>query len=267
MTLGFELTNNLGTAMRQVAQKATEVSGPLRSKYLEAHAVCVEQELYTGDQLRQADYFLRAAMYKFALAQVSLEQLWTLSYDRRDRMISDALEGSLRRLEADDGETFGIVFGLEQYLLISRTVVDFFKTYICYLLRAPHSGSMSSKSFKKALRSVEDSDARAVQVADYFEKLQATSGGPDDAWLSILVSLRDKVAHRDRVRPCFTGAEKLPTGELFDWPSVRGVTYERFCQKMDNGIFEMFREMFPVLFRRPWVSGPYRPGMFRLTPK
>lgn len=51
--------------MRQVVDAAAKVSGPLWSKFLEAHAVRVEEdaELYEGDQLRQADYFLRAALY------------------------------------------------------------------------------------------------------------------------------------------------------------------------------------------------------------
>lgn len=71
----------------------------------------------------------------------------------------------------------------------------------------------------------------------------------------MLVSLRDKVAHRDRVHPSFTGAEELPTGELFDWPGVKGVTYDCFCQSMDNGIFEMFRELFPVLCGQRWIAG------------
>ena len=262
MTLGFELANEFGASMRHVVDAAAKVSGPLWSKYLEAHAVRVEEdaELYEDDQLRQADYFLRAALYKFKLSKVSLEQLWALSYDRRDRMITDALEGSLRQLDAEDDETFGIVFGLEQYLLISRTVVDFFKIYICYLLRASHTGSMNSKRFRTALGSLDDS--RAAQVLEYFAALEDAERGLD-AWLAVLVSLRDKVAHRDRVRPSFAGTEELPTGELFDWPSVKGVTYDRFCQSMDNGIFEMFRELFPVLYGQPWIAGPYRPGMFR----
>jgi hypothetical protein len=77
-----------------------------------------------------------------------------------------------------------------------------------------------------------------------------------------LVSLRDKVAHRDRVRPTFKGVETLPTGELFDWPTIQGVTYDRFCQTMKNGLFEMLRELFPLLYEREWIAGPYRPGMF-----
>ena len=262
MRLGFEHANEFGTAMRRVVDAAADVSGPLWSKYLEAHAVRVEEdaELYEGDQLQQANDFLRAALYKFKLSQVSLEQLWALSYDRRDRMITGALEGSLRKFDAEDGETFGIAFGLEQYLLISRTVVDFFKIYICYLLRASHAGAMKSSKFRKALGSLED--PRAEQVLDYFAALEDPERGLD-AWLAVLVSLRDRVAHRDWVRPSFTGTEELPTGELFDWPSVKDVTYDRFCQSMDNGIFEMFRELFPVLFGQPWIAGPYRPGMFR----
>lgn len=194
-------------------------------------------------------------MYKFLLAQISLEQLWALSYDRRDRMITGAFENCLRRLDADDDEEMlGITFGLEQYLLLSRTVVDFFKLYICQLLRAPHTGTMSSKSFSRALRQISAEDSRATSILEYF-------GSADNRWLATLVSLRDKVAHRDRVRPVFTSSETLPTGELFDWPSIQGVTIDRFCQSMDNGLFELFRDLFPVLFGRDWIAGPYSPGL------
>ncbi len=243
--------------MRSVTRNASHTTEPLRMKYFEAHKSRTnrDSEAYTGDQLQQADYYLRATMYKSVLAQVSLEQLWALSYDRRDRMITGVFENCLRQLGADDEEMLGIAFGLEQYLLLSRTVVDFFKLYICQLLRAPHTGMMSSKSFTRALRQVSTEDPRAMSVLDYF-------GPGENQWLATLVSLRDKVAHRDRIRPAFTSSETLPTGELFDWPSIQGVTIDRFCQSMDNGLFEMFRDLFPVLFERDWIAGPYRPGLF-----
>jgi hypothetical protein len=166
MSLGFEQESEFGKLMRSVTNKAMRHTEPVRLKYGAAHRIRIEADahLYSGDQARQAEYYLRAAMYKYVLAQVSLEQLWALSYDRRDRMIEDALEQSLQRLTVDDEETLGIAFSLEQYLFIARSVIDFLKLYICYFLRAPHAGSMSSKSFMTSLERVADREPRATHV-------------------------------------------------------------------------------------------------------
>ncbi len=257
MSLGFEKEKEFGNLLRSLTRNAIRHTEPLRLKYAAAHGIRIEEDahLYSHDQVRQAEYYLQATMHKYLLAQVSLEQLWALSYDRRDRMIDDALDRSLQRLTADDEETLGIAFGLEQFLLVSRTLIDFVKLYICRLLRAPHKGSMSSKSFMTALERIADDDPRATPIRDYF-------AASEESWMKTLVSLRDKVAHRDKVRPVFKSGEALPTGDLFDWPTIQGLTYDRFCQSMKNGMFEMLVDLFPLLYAREWIAGPYRPGMF-----
>jgi hypothetical protein len=139
--------------------------------------------------------------------------------------------------------------------------------YICLLLKTGHEGRMSKRKFDKALLNVPTSmNDKAVLIAEYFDtKVFAESTNswlnPED-WGTLLRSLRDKIAHRDRLRPSFDGDETLIGQVLFDWPTLRQTTYDRFCQYMQNGMFELLRESSPILYELEWKPGPYKPGMW-----
>ena len=146
-------------------------------------------------------------------------------------------------------------FALECFVLISRSFLDFYMLYICLLLRTGHKGSMSKSRFFKALEStLEDPfHERASTICDYFENhvFSSSESLSQDNWGSILRSIRDKIAHRDRLHT-YPGQS----------PVIQGNFYEEFCQKMQNGMFELIRETTPVLFNLEWKSGPYREGLW-----
>ena len=141
--------------------------------------------------------------------------------------------------------------------------------YLCFFLRTDHQGSISTEKFFKALGRVQQSPfaEKARKVRDYFDTRVFGSSDwegldPND-WGSLLTSLRDKVAHRDRLRPSFDSEETLIGKVLFDWPTLKSITYDRFCQYMQNGMFAFFTDVSPVLYGLEWKAGLYRPDLWQ----
>ncbi len=120
---------------------------------------------------------------------------------------------------------------------------------------------MQKKDFLKALGKIEQEPfkQRAGNVLAIFQ-------AHDDEWVSLLKSLRDRIAHRDMLSANFESQEKIVTftqpSVLFNWPTIKGRTYDRLCQDSHNGIFLLIVDTLPVLFDIEWKPGPYIPGMF-----
>jgi len=136
------------------------------------------------------------------------------------------------------------------------------------MLKTGHQGSMSKEKFFKSLGSVDQSpfSDKVKKIEKYFHTQVFGSsewyGMNPNNWGSLLVSLRDKVAHRDRLRPSFDSGETLVGGVLFDWPTLRNITYDRFCQYMQNGMFALFTDVSPIIYELEWKAGVYKPDLW-----
>jgi hypothetical protein len=223
---------------------------------------------YTQEEKKQLRYYLKAATYKFYLASMGLEQLWSLSHTKRVELV-EVLQNSLDKLECSDDELLLISYSLENFLFQGRAFLDFYMLYLCFFLRTGHQGSMSSKGFFKALKRTENGGygAKAKKVKHYFENyVFAETGGCNELspnnWGALLVSLRDKIAHRDRLRPSFDGDETLARRVLFDWPTIQRTTYDRFCQNIQNGMFSTVIKVSSIIYELDWKPGPYKPDLW-----
>lgn len=224
--------------------------------------------LYTQPEEQELCYYLKAVSYKFYLATLSLEQLWALSYTKREELLY-ALQNSLDKLECSDDEVLLSSFALESFLVQGKAFLDFYMLYICLVLRTGHKGSISTDKFQKELQKVqrEPFATKAHKVRDYFDtKVFRPRDGKDFVrgdWGTLLQSLRDKIVHRDLLRPSFESSETLLDKVLFDWPTLQGMTYERFCQMMQNGMFCLITDVSPILYNLEWKAGPYRPNLWQ----
>ena len=112
-----------------------------RSADIPLEKLCAMQEIflqrnpdfYTPDELQQVQYYLKAVSYKFHLANLSLEQLWSLSHTKRQELLY-ALQNSLDCLEVSDDGLLLISFVFEGFLLQARTFLDFYMLYLCLFL-------------------------------------------------------------------------------------------------------------------------------------
>lgn len=223
--------------------------------------------LYTLKEQEQLRDYLKVVTYKFHLVNLNLEQLWALSHSKRNQFLF-VLENAIEKLEVSDDELLLISFVLEGFLFQARAFLDFYMLYICLCLKADHPVHMSTNKFFKALDKIEQDPLaeKALEVKKYFtSKVFGTSdweGLNPNNWGDLLRSLRDKIAHKDRLYPSYESDEVLAGGVLFDWPTLRGITYDRFCQYTQNGIFSLLTDVSPILYELEWMPGPYKHGMW-----
>ena len=215
-------------------------------------------------------YYLQAVSYKFHLTILHLEQIWALSEEKR-LQAPYVLANSFDRLETSDSELLAISFAFEGFLLQSRTFLDFYMIYVCRFVKSGFNGSMTFERFFKNLSRARNGPCgeAAKLIGEYFnENVFSQSEGKSLAeteWGTLLISLRDKIAHRDRLHPSFNSRETLTDGILFDWPTLRDTTYDRLCQYFHNGMFALLRETSPILYGLEWKSGPLKSDMWQTT--
>ncbi len=205
------------------------------------------------DQLR---YFLKSVMFKFQLSNLNLEQLWALSEDDRGDLFL-ALENSLDRLDVDDQRLLLISFAFEGVLFQVLSTLDVYMLYISFLLEllpVGYRGRMTESKFTDLLLD-HLSDNMGDKVETTYRYFSKNIFGEDEEkewsyanWGSLVRSLRDKIAHRDRIQPSFDSDERLIDQILFNWPTIRGVTCDYFYQKIHSGLYCMIRDLCPILY-------------------
>lgn len=224
--------------------------------------------LYGQSQLEEIRDYYKSVSVKFYLATLHLEQLWSLSHASRGGLLS-ALENSLDRLEWSDDEKVLGSFALEGFVIQAWTFVYFYMHYILLVLRSEYRGSMTKNKFQRELVKIRQQRfaEKARRVEEYFDTRvfgrPSTTGLVSNDWGTLLESLRTKVTHRDRLRASYEGTETLLDKVLLDWPTLRGETYDRFCQQMQNGMFYMITDLSSILYELEWKAGPYREDLWQ----
>lgn len=223
--------------------------------------------LYSADEVEQLQNYLKSVSHKFYLATLSLEQLWAIG-DAQRLTVLDTIKNGLDRIDCSDDEWLLSSFALEGFLFQSRAFVDFYMLYLSLFLHTGHSGSMSRDTFARCLTRVRDKRflTKANWIAGYFDSRVFREYDPKlfprNDWGSLLKSLRDKIAHRDIIRQTLNSTETLVGDVLFNWPTLQGMTYDRFCQDMQNGMFFLLTDISPVIYELEWKPGPYKPGLW-----
>ncbi len=222
---------------------------------------------YSAEERETIQHYLDSLTHKSHMATLALEQLWALNHDKRNE-IWEAIKFSLDTLKVDDNELTIISFAFETFLFHARAYIDFYMLYICYFLKTGHEGSINHGKFLKELGGVNQSQLaeKANKILEYFDtRVYAKDAGKSfvpSNWGTLITSLRDKVAHRDIIKPSFESKETLAHKILLDWPTIRGMTYARFHQDMQNGMDFLIQDISGILYDIKWIPGPYKSGMF-----
>ena len=203
------------------------------------------------------------------MANYSLEQLWVIRDAKVEANLFEIFNNSITSLKLTDNEVFLQSHILEQFLFQGRSYLDFFMLYLAHFLRTGHTGAISTKKFYKGLSQANPEllDKKAIKVKTYFRENVFSLEKPVDSgqptnWGELLKSLRDRIAHRDRINISMNNREQIMNDILLEMPTLQDLTYERFCQAMNNGMYELIRDLFPILYHLEWQAGPYRNGMF-----
>lgn len=223
----------------------SQVDPPLRKiERMQDLYLAQNANLYTADQTVQIRRWLGAMQYKYLATHVHLEELWTLSMTTRWTLL-ELLEQAVERQNWTNSDlTIGSMY-LENFLLQGRSFLNFYMFYTCLIMNIASPGSITIDAFQAHMRKVKGERfvQRAQAIGSYFETTVFGNG----QWGRLIKDLRDKITHRENLRPSNQGDEVI-LGILLDWPTIRGMTFERFGQIFANGMFEMIRATTPLLF-------------------
>jgi hypothetical protein len=227
--------------------------------YLEENA-----HLYTNDhEVEQIQYYADVVSYKYWLASISIEQLQAVRHSRIDEGILSALENSLDRLDCSDDDRLVVSFALECFLFQAMAFLDLYMIHVCLLLRTGHRGSMRRRVFYRELSNAQQGPFadKAGWVEEYFRsKVFGATYKPAswvrEDWGCLVESLRDRIAHRDRVRPSFDSQETLINSVLLDWPTLQKMTYHSLCEMLRAGMYYLFYDVSAFLYDLEWDTLP-----------
>ena len=208
--------------------------------------------LYDEVRVKEIESSLAAVEQKFALVGYSLEELWNLSMSSRITL-KQLIENSITCHKWRDEDVLLGTAQLQCFLFQARSFLDLWMVHVCTVLRVPKIGKMSREKFNKWLSKIKEEpfESKAFAIQSYFD----SEVFGDNSWGTRLKSLRDKIGHRDKIRPGQDGSETI-LKILLDWPTINGMTFERLAQDFENGAFELFRETAPILYDLEWRSGP-----------
>jgi hypothetical protein len=208
---------------------------------------------YTDPEGQRIEALLSAAVFKFCVAHVHLEDLWTHSMACRWEL-PELIENSVTTHNWNDADVLLGSKLLESFLFQTRAFLDIYMRLGCLILKAADPVKMSRKKFTKAMRSISEEPfkSRAGHLSKYLDEKVFGDG----CWGKVTTQLRDKIAHSDVLRPSGDSTEEIQ-GVLLDWPTIRKLTYDRYCQDVQNGVFDLLVETSEPMFCLSWQSGPY----------
>ena len=228
------------------------------------------RSLYSDDDEQELKSSLSAILFKFRLTNYALLQVWSIRDNKTKEFLYNNFANSSKSFDCTNDEQFLYSALLEQFLFQGRAFLDFYMIYIILLLKVDDRGYVNKKKFEKLLQSAQPPfDSKASTALKYFQENvfgeEVDRGVVQANWGSLLKSLRDKIAHRDMIKHAFKSDESLFDGTPIDLPTIRDLTYDRFCQNMHNGMFFLFTELLPLLYDLEWKAGKYQDGMWETS--
>ncbi|MBW1994512.1 MAG: hypothetical protein JRI77_08685 [Deltaproteobacteria bacterium] len=226
---------------------------------------------YTDIEQRQIKYFGEAFAYKFHLANLHLEQLWSLTHmGNHPATLKDVLNNIFDSHQFVDDNLLLHSFAIEGFIIQGTAFLDFYMLYMCSIFKISETSYLSGKKFIKALEQVveEPYKSRAEQVKLYFEK--NVFGDSENGallannWGELLKKLRNSIVHRDMLYPDFRNDVTLLEKIIGKWPEKEiDLTCSRFCQDVQNVMFYQITKLAAIIYGLEWKPGPFKPDMWR----
>jgi hypothetical protein len=263
-----EIAAGLHTLLR-TTQSYTEALpqklGAMEGIYLRSNPT-----LYDDTEEQRLQYFREAFCYKFYVATMHLEQLWALTYNRRDDFsLEQVLSNIFDNHKTSDEDLLLYSFALEAFIVQGNAFLDFYMLYVCCVFQIQETSYFPGKKLLKALQQIQRAPfaARARSVREYLAKNVLGDGTEKvfltNNWGELLRSLRNSILHRDALAPSFKDGETLLQKLIGKWPaSLRRTNCSRFCQDVQNVMFFLATELAATIYGIEWKPGPYRSGLW-----
>lgn len=237
----MDTNQNINFILKQNAQ--------FLNKLVSYHEVYFAGSDYYSDlQVENVRKTLEAVLFKHTLILVHLEVLWQNSEKSRTEILRD-YENSIVHHKWNDVEKMMNSLELESFLFQVRAFLNIYQIYCSQVL----GNTKILNKTKEFYSYLDNTDGlfkvKSERVKKYFCEVVYVKHG----WGDLTKSLRDRIAHYDFIRYNYEGNE-IVHDVLLDWPTLKGLTYERFGQDVANGIFYMITNVSEILYDVEWQS-------------
>lgn len=210
---------------------------------------------FSEDERKIALRSIDALMWKLTAAGIHLERLW----ENRETFDSQQLVARLSKRKPDprrftDPEITFLTTEFEAFLFQSRAFITVAQVHTLDACRLNFGGMLTNSKYKKIVGDAPpETKERLVKSYTYFTEHVFGK----DNWGALLKSLRDRIAHFDRVRPTVSVDEN--EAEVIN---VTGLTLEQLAQEFETGIYDLMVNVIAPVWICKWESGPYHLGMW-----
>jgi len=237
----------------------------MESAYLKANP-----RIYDSIEKNKLKYYREAFSYKFYLATMHLEQIWSLTHiGQSDFTLNQVLENIFDLHQTIEDNILLFSFAFEGFIVQGNAFLDLYLLYLCHIFKIRDTNRMSGQKLLKALDNIEDEPFvhRAEAIKQYFRSNVFGSGEKKffltDNWGELLKELRNSILHRDMLAPSFENQTTLLEQITGDWHnSIESISCSRFCQDAENNMFELVTTIAALLYEVDWKPGPYRPNLW-----
>lgn len=210
---------------------------------------------FTESEREKALKSMDALVWKLTAAGIHLERLWENRevFDRQ-QLISRILTDHSNHRRFTDEEVAFLTAEFEAFLFQARALISVAQVHTLDACRVQFGGQLTNEKYTRKVHSApEQVKPRLTKAHKYFTEKIFGSG----KWGSLLKSLRDRIAHFDRIRPSqinlYDGSEDL---------TVTGLSLERLAQDFENGVYDLLVEVIAPIWERKWVPGAYYQNMW-----
>lgn len=222
--------------------------------------------IYSSTEISRIKYFRKAVFYKFHLAVMHLEQLWSFSHMEKPILLRTILENLFDSHDFKDKEQVLPSFVVESILIQSSSFLDFYMLYLVAIFKISFEGKLSGKKFMSGLEKVqhEPLKPKAHEISEYINKNVFSRNKGNNLitqnWGNVIMKLRDSTVHRDIIQPNFDTSVSLLESLIGVWPEhEKEVTCDRFFQDIQNDMFRMVVMFSEIIYDLKWIPGPYNP--------
>ena len=249
------MTNHDTTHLSNLAGRRLSLQSNYEPKLRALVEIRSTQLVFDDFERKAALRSIDALVWKLTTAGIHLERLW----ENREsfalqQLLSKALTGDPEPKRFTDKEVAFLPAEFEAYLFQAVAFISVAQIHTLDACRVSFGGRLTNDKYEKAVRqSPQDVRIRLTQAHNYFT--QNIFG--DKKWGSLLKSLRDRVAHFDRIR-----ASKTTSHEGSEDLTVVGLSLDQLAQDFETGTFSLLVDVIAPVWERDWQPGPYRLGMW-----
>lgn len=224
---------------------------------------------YSQNEQIKITYYRKAFSYKFYIANLHVEQLWSINHSIDPPLtLLEILDNIFDDHNTLEKEMILLCFCFEGFIIQSTAFLEFYKLFICSILKIQDTSDLKGIKFIELLTEVteEPFNAKAGALLDYASKNiygpSIDGGFVTRDWGKKIKKIRDSLVHRDNLNPNFNKGISLRSKVLNNKNNDLNVTVTRFCQDVQNGMFSLITDMATIKYELEYIPGPYKEGMW-----